>query len=136
GRPPERAGEVVLDTATVERTGYRLGDTVPILTPGTPPRTEAELVGTMRYSGGTIGASVAVFETATAQELFLEGEDAFNEVWVTRESGVSQEELAERVREVVPEDLEVVTGAEVAAEAEDSIGQALSFINTFLLVFA
>lgn len=136
GRPPKRAGEVVLDTATVERTGYRLGDTVPILTPGTPPRTEAELVGTMRYSGGTIGASVAVFETATAQELFLEGEDAFNEVWVTRESGVSQEELAERVREVVPEDLEVVTGAEAAAEAEDSIGQALSFINTFLLVFA
>lgn len=136
GRAPERAGEVVLDTATVENTGYQLGDTVPILTAGDPPRTEAELVGIAEFSGGTVGASVAMFDTATAQELFLGGDDAFHEVWVARASGVSQEELAEAVRGVVPEGVEVVTGAAAAAEAEDSIGQALGFINTFLLVFA
>lgn len=136
GRAPERTGEVVLDTATVETTGYRLGDIVPILTAGDPPRTEAELVGIASFSGGTVGASVAMFDTETAQELFLAGEDAFHEVWVTRASGVSQEELAEAVREVVPDGFEVLTGAAAAEEAENSIGEALGFINTFLLVFA
>ena len=136
GRAPERAGEVTLDTATVEKTGYRLGDTVPILTAGDPPRTESELVGIVRFSGGTVGASVAMFDTATAQQLFLSGQDVFNEVWVTRANGVSQEELADAVRAIVPEGVEVVTGSVAAEEAENSIGEALGFINTFLLVFA
>ncbi len=136
GRAPSGPGEVALDTATAEKAGYALGDTVPVLTAGDPPRVEATLVGTLDFSGGIIGASIAVFDTKEAQALFLGGEDAFNDVWVTPESGVSQEELRDAVAPMLPEGLEAVTGADAAAEAEDSIGQALSFINTFLLVFA
>lgn len=136
GRWPEAAGEVVLDTATAERTGYALGDTVPVLTAGEPPRAEPTLVGIVEFTGGTVGASVSVFETAYAQELFLGGQDVFNDVWVTRADGVSQEELRSAVEAVLPEGVEAVTGEAAAEEAENAIGQGLSFINTFLLVFA
>ena len=136
GTWPEGPGEIVLDTGTAERAGYALGDAVPVLTPGDPPRVEATLVGTVSFGGGIVGASVSVFETTYAQELFLGGEDVFSDVWVTRASGVSQDELRAAVAEVLPRGFEAVTGEAAAAEAEDSIGQALSFINTFLLVFA
>src|SRR5690606_41615517 len=49
GRVPERAGEVALDTATVEKSGYQLGDTVPILTAGDPPRIAPHLVGPVTF---------------------------------------------------------------------------------------
>src|SRR5690606_12977890 len=63
GSWPERAGEVVLDVATAERSGYAIGDTVPVLTPGDPARVEATLVGTVDFGGGLVGASVVVVET-------------------------------------------------------------------------
>ena len=136
GTWPERAGEVVLDVATAERSGYAIGDTVPVLTPGDPARVEANLVGTVDFGGGLVGASVVVVETRYAQELFLGGEDAFSDVWVSRAGGVSQDELKAAVDDVLPAGYESVTGEVAAEEAENSIGQALSFINTFLLVFA
>lgn len=136
GQWPERAGEVVLDVVTAERSGYAIGDPVPVLTPGDPPRVEARLVGTVDFGGGLVGASVAVFETRYAQEIFLGGQDVYSDVWVTRQSDVSQEEVRAGVEALLPSDLEAVTGAAAAEEAGNSIGQALSFINTFLLVFA
>ena len=39
GRAPARDGEVALDSATAVKAGYRIGDTVPLLTPG--PRVDA-----------------------------------------------------------------------------------------------
>ena len=42
GRAPARDGEVALDSATVVKAGYRIGDTVPLLTPG--PRVDAQTV--------------------------------------------------------------------------------------------
>jgi putative ABC transport system permease protein len=136
GRWPERSGEVVLDAVTAARSGYAVGDAVPVLTPGEPPRVDATLVGTVSFGGGIVGASVAVFETEQAQALFLGGADSFNDVWVSREPGVSQDELKAAVDEVLPAGYESVTGAVAADQAANSIGQALSFINTFLLVFA
>lgn len=136
GSWPERAEEVVLDVVTAERSGYAIGDAVPVLTPGDPARVEATLVGTVDFGGGLVGASVVVFESRYAQELFLGGEDAFSDVWVSRVSGVSQDELKAAVDGVLPAGYESVTGEVAAEEAENSIGQALSFINTFLLVFA
>lgn len=136
GRVPDQAGEIALDVATAEKAGYALGDMVPFLTPGDPPRAEAELVGTLRFSGGIVGASVAIFETTYAQGLFLGGEDVFHDVWVTPEQGVSQAEARDAVTPLLPEGLEAITGADAAAEAENTIATALGFINTFLLIFA
>ncbi|MBC9734883.1 ABC transporter permease [Nocardioides marmotae] len=138
GREPRAAGEVVLDERTADRAGYDIGDTVPFVTSTERPDLEAELVGIAEFAeGGSLnGATLAQFDTATAQDLFLGGRDVYNDVWVTAEDGVSQEELAERVREVLPAGVEAVTGDDAADESASDLLEAVSFLTTFLLIFA
>ena len=77
-----------------------------------------------------------MFDTAQAQELFLQGEDAFSQIWVTAAPGTSQEQLRDAVAAVLPSDTQAATGDATAARAASRIDEALSFVTTFLLVFA
>lgn len=139
GRPPERAGEVALDTRTAERAGYDVGDQLKLVTSSsTEDQLEATLVGTFEFAdGGTLaGASLTAFDTKTAQQLFLGGRDEFNDIWVSAEPGVSQDQLRDTVAAALPAGDVAVTGEQEAADNAEGLGQALSFIRTFLLVFA
>jgi putative ABC transport system permease protein len=115
-----------------------VGDDVPILTAGSTARLDPTLVGIadFRKGGSLNGATLAIFDTPTAQQLFLDGDDAFTDVWVTAEDGVSQEELLDRVDEVLPDGYEAVTGDDAADESASELKQAISFMQTFLLIFA
>ncbi|GAA0973496.1 Macrolide export ATP-binding/permease protein MacB [Nocardioides aquaticus] len=138
GRAPAAEGEVVLDTRTAEQAGYAVGDSVPLLTATATPRLEVELVGLSGFPGGGSlnGATLASFATPVAQDLFLQGEDAFSDVWVTAADGTSQEELAAQASAVLPDDVEAVTGERAADEAASGLLEAVSFLTTFLLIFA
>ena len=137
GAPPEREGEVVIDSATAERAGYSLGDEVPFVTTGQTPNITAELVGTMTFGeGGMAGASISVFDTGTMQKYFMGGKDEFSSVWITTKDGVSQQELANQAKPLVPEGFTSSTGQAKAEKDANAIQQALGFITTFLLVFA
>ncbi|MGH3357063.1 MAG: ABC transporter permease [Nocardioidaceae bacterium] len=137
GRRPRVAGEVALDPVTAEKAGYRIGDQVPLVTSGAQPAIRAELVGVAEFGGGSLaGASMSIFDTATAQDLFTGGRDVFSDAWVTATDGVSQEQLRDNVAKVLPPGFEAVTGDAAADEASDDITEGLSFISTFLLVFA
>ncbi len=135
GRAATGPGEVMIDTNSVEKTGYRVGDTITVLTPG--PRVEAELVGTFRFgdSGGLAGASLTAFDTATAQELLSEP-GQFTGIGVGTEDGVDPDVLADRVAAVVGSDYDVKTASEQAESFSADFSEALQFINIFLLVFA
>ncbi|MEO6145009.1 MAG: FtsX-like permease family protein, partial [Dermatophilaceae bacterium] len=90
-----------------------------------------------KFGGGSMaGASLTTFDTKTAQQLFLGGKDAYNDIWVSAKDGVTQAELRDRVQATLPAGVEAVTGDKAADEAASEINQALSFISTFLLVFA
>lgn len=137
GRAPERSGEVALDSGTAEKAGYEVGDEVPIVTSGDQPVIEAELVGIAEFGGGSLaGASLTIFDTQTSQDLFQQGKDVYTDIWVTADDGVSQEELRDNVAAALPTGLEAVTGDTAADESASDVTQALSFITTFLLVFA
>jgi putative ABC transport system permease protein len=137
GRRPERAGEVVLDPQTAEKAGYEVGDQVPLVTSGDQPVVRAELVGLAEFGGGSLaGASMSIFDTATSQDLFTGGRDVYSDAWVTAADGVSQEELRDNVAAALPNGYEAVTGDTAADEASDDITEGMSFISTFLLVFA
>ncbi|WP_275745944.1 FtsX-like permease family protein [Nocardioides sp. YIM 152315] len=148
GHAPQGREEVVLDERTAERAGYRVGDPVAIIPstaiegePGTDLaslRLTPTLVGIAGFPGGGSlnGATYAAFDTPTAQDLFVDGEDAYTDVWVTAEDGVSQEQLRDRVAEVLPDGLEAVTGDDAADESASDLLQAISFLTTFLLIFA
>ncbi|MGZ5418017.1 MAG: ABC transporter permease [Nocardioides sp.] len=138
GREPDQAGEVVLDEGTAERAGYEVGDTIHVVTSSRDAALlRPELVGIAQFAdgGSTNGATLTMFDTRTAQELFLDGDDAYNDAWVTAD-GVSQQELRDNVAAMLPDGFEAVTGDDAADEAASDLMEAISFISTFLLIFA
>jgi putative ABC transport system permease protein len=137
GRAPARAGEITLDPQTAEKAGYKVGDVVPLVTSGAQPSIKATMVGIGKFGGGgLVGASLTTFDTRTAQQLFQDGRDVYSDIWVTAKDGVSQTELRDRVQAMLPAGVEALTGDKAADEAATEINKALSFISTFLLVFA
>lgn len=134
---PEEPGQINLDDSSAERGGYEIGDEVTLLMPSGEQRQQFELVGTSNFNGGgTAGATIALLETSQAQDVFLEGEDAFTTITLTAADGVSQTELAEAAAAVVPEGFTAVTGQEVIDESDEQIGQFLDVIGYFLIAFA
>jgi putative ABC transport system permease protein len=134
---PEQPGQINLDASSAERGGYEIGDEVTLLMPTGEQRQQFELVGTSNFNGGgTAGATIALLETSQAQDVFLQGEDAFTTVTLTAADGVSQTELAEAAAEVVPDGFTAVTGQEVIDESDEQIGQFLDVIGYFLIAFA
>ena len=49
---------------------------------------------------------------------------------------MSDEQVVERIAQVVPDQVEVLTGAEITAEDQSDIKEGMGFFNTFLLTFA
>jgi putative ABC transport system permease protein len=135
GRPPQ-AGEVVIDQGSADAGDLRPGTTVTVLTQTGPH--DFILVGTARF--GSVdspgGASVAIFDLATAQQVLLGGVDEIDAVMIDAELGVSESALASRVDDALPSDLEVLTGTQITEETQADMREALSFLSTFLLVFA
>lgn len=137
GRWGTGAEEIVLDEGSAEKAGYAIGDTVRLLTPAGQLERRATLVGTAEFNqGGTAGATLIIFDTPGAQEVFLGGRDVFTTVSLTAAEGVSQDELVAAANTVVPDGFEAVPGDQVVEESQDATGQFLDVIKTFLLVFA
>jgi len=137
GRAPARAGEITLDPVTADKAGYKIGDTVPMVSSGAQPSITATMVGVGKFGGGGLaGASLTTFDLKTAQRLFVGGRDVYNGIWVSARDGVSQAELRDHVKALLPAGAEAVTGDKASDEAASAINKALSFISTFLLVFA
>ncbi|MFW6869873.1 ABC transporter permease [Nocardioides sp. CPCC 206347] len=137
GAWPTGTDQIVLDEAAAKAGDYRVGDDVKLLAPfGTLERT-SKLVGIAEFNGGgTAGATLLIFSTEAAQQLFVAGKDVYNRISLTAADGVTQEQLADAADKVVPQGFEAVTGDQVAEESQDAVGSFLGVINTFLLVFA
>ncbi|MCL8024158.1 ABC transporter permease [Nocardioides bruguierae] len=138
GREPRGLGEIVVDDVTAARAGYEIGDQVPLVSAFDDATLTATMVGLYGFPGGGSmnGASFVGVEPAVAQRFFLDGADAWTTAWVTAAPGTSQAELAAQVAAVLPGGLRAVTGDEAAADAASTLLRAVSFLTTFLLVFA
>jgi putative ABC transport system permease protein len=135
GRAPEAEGEVVIDRASAEATGYGPGDEARLLT--SQGTIEVTVVGVVRFGevDSPAGASYVLFTDEQSQEVLAEP-GQWASVEVAGAEGVGQEELADRIAAAVPEGIEVLTGEEISEEASSEFEEALGFFNTMLLVFA
>src|SRR3954471_16976498 len=138
GHEPHGADEVVLDQDAAEKAGYHLGDKVAIITSAKTLDVHPTLVGIagFRQGGSLNGATFAAFDTPTAQQLFLGGQDAYTVFWVTAADGTSQQELTDEVAAVLPDGFEAVTGDDAAEENAGPLLSGIDFLTTFLLIFA
>ena len=134
GRPPTRAGEIALDKATVEEEGFELGEPVRIAAGG--PVKPYTLVGVASFGEQTSlgGATVVVFDLASAQEIFKKpGKVDFG--MIAAKDGVSPDDLVRAVGRVIPGEAEVRTAADEADKQGEEIGEVLGYLTTGLLAF-
>ncbi|MGI8993708.1 MAG: ABC transporter permease [Nocardioidaceae bacterium] len=138
GQLPRGDAQVALDEATAGKAGYQIGDEVTLVTPGKNPTMQAQLTGIVKFGseGGLVGATLTIFDEQALQGMFFEGDDVYTSISLTTADGVSQQELTDAANKVLPKGVVAETGDAVAKKNEDAIGEALGFINKFLLIFA
>jgi putative ABC transport system permease protein len=135
GHPPRAANQVVIDAKSARDGHLRIGDTTTVLAKGPPQR--VQIVGIIKFGTADSpgGASVVLFTTPVAQRL-VAAPGKVTSILFTAKPGVSQQQLTSNLRRVLPHGLEALTGAAVTKEMQDAFQKAISFIGTFLLVFA
>lgn len=134
GRGPTTAGEVAVESATLDKAGLDVGDTTAAVIGGRTSR--VAIVGEVRFRSETLfGATAVLVDQGTARRLFAP-DGLVRSISVTATSGVDQSQLRDAVARVLPDGVVAVTGAKVQAENKAALQDGLGFFSTFLLVFA
>jgi putative ABC transport system permease protein len=135
GTAPQNPDDVVVDKATADKEGFAVGDRVTILTQAGSEQFTVSGIARFGNVDSPLGATLAVFTTPTAQRVLgLPGQ--FSAIAAAADPGISQQELASRVQEVLPDGLEAVTGKDLTEEQQSQTRQIVGSFSTFLLVFA
>ena len=135
GDPPAGGDEVVMDANTADSNDFRVGDRVKVITQVEPREFTVSGIATIAGEESLGGATLALFDTQTAQELF-DRDGKFDAIAVAAEQGMTEIELSRTIQSVLPEGVEATTAAKVSDEQAKVIEDGLSFFNTALLVFA
>ncbi|MEI7032444.1 ABC transporter permease [Streptomyces pratensis] len=135
GTGPVKGGRVALDEDTASKGEYAVGDPVRVATNG--PVKEYTLSGVFTTEDGAVnaGGSLVLFDTATAQELYLKP-GVFQDATVTAAAGASDQKLLDAIEPLVPEEATAQTGKALADEQAEQIENGLSSLNAMLLAFA
>ena len=135
GSAPQAPNEIVVDRHTADDNGFAVGDSVTVLLQVPPEMFTISGIVTFGETDSLLGASLTIFEFSTAQRV-LGTPGKINSVTVAAQSGVSQEELSDRIAAAMPAGIETITGEESIDELQTDISDALGFFNTFMTIFA
>ena len=136
GRAPGAAGEVVVNRGAAEEGGLTVGARTTVQTPE-PVEVTVVGIATFGDADGMGRVTFTGFTAADAARHVTKAPGRVSTVLVRGADGLSQDELARRVRAVLPPGVEAVTGAELTGERVDEIdAQFLGMLSAFLVVFA
>ncbi|MBT2468576.1 ABC transporter permease [Streptomyces sp. ISL-66] len=135
GSGPATADQIALDEETAERGKYQVGDRVRVADNG--PAKEYALAGVFTTEDGAVnaGGSLVLFDTPTAQQLYLKP-GFYDELSVSAKTGTDAEALLAAIKPLVGKDAKAQTGAALAAEQAEQIEEGMGSMNQMLLVFA
>ncbi|HEX8714474.1 MAG TPA: FtsX-like permease family protein, partial [Solirubrobacteraceae bacterium] len=135
GRFPQGPDELAIDQATAERAHLKVGGQM--LIAGRAPVKQYTIVGIVKFGGGASfgGAGAALLTLAEAQRVVGEP-GRFDQIDVAADPGVTPETLRARIRAALPRTVDVRTGEQQADKNTPDLEENLSFLRTFLLVFA
>jgi putative ABC transport system permease protein len=127
-------GEVVIDKATADKEDFKIGQRVGVQAEG--PSQKLRISGLVRFgSVSTIGgATLAGFNLPTAQELFGK-RGRLDEISVAAKPDVSDTELVQALRDVLPPTAQVKTATQQANDDASETNSFISFLRGFLLAF-
>ncbi|MGZ4177860.1 MAG: ABC transporter permease [Solirubrobacteraceae bacterium] len=129
------ADGVVIDTNTASKKNLHAGDVVGIQGVGPVRRMRISGLVTFGSASSLGGATLAGLQLPTAQRL-LGRVGKLDEIRASAKPGVSPKQLVAQIRPILPSDTQVRTGAQQAQQDSSSVNSFLSFLKTFLLVFA
>jgi len=135
GERPRGEDQVAIDKASAEKGPFVVGDRIRVLTK--TGSIEKTVSGIVRFgeADSPLGASVTLFDTATAQKTVgVPGK--FSDIVALARPGTSQQEVTSRLQQLVPADTEAVTGDAYVKEQQQSSRDSFSFFTAFLLTFA
>ncbi len=136
GEAPDTDEELAIDPATMDRGNYAIGDDIEVSTPKAGIRSYT-IVGTATFgSGATAGASYLFFTLDEMRALTVEGQESFTSAWIATDPAADVQRVTSEVADLLPEGLSAISGEEQADRLEEQLSIGLSFVNTFLLVFA
>jgi putative ABC transport system permease protein len=136
GRPPAGTGEVVINRGAARDGGLRVGDSTTVQTPE-PVRVRVVGIATWNSADGFGRSTFVAFGLADAQRYVTKRPGQLTSVLVRAGPKVSEVDLVNRLRPLLPPGTEALTGAELVRETTDSVsGGFLAFFKAFLLVFA
>ncbi|EYT79329.1 ABC transporter [Streptomyces sp. Tu 6176] len=136
GTVPHGKDQVLIDSDTARRAGYKVGDTVRVSVDG--PVLTPTVSGIFTTDDGNVaaGGSLALFDTASAQQLFGKP-GTYDEIDVKAKAGVSQSTLKAQLDAVLPKGrTETTTAEKLADDQAKTISSAMSSMKQGLLVFA
>jgi putative ABC transport system permease protein len=135
GEWPRDEGQVAIDKTTAEKQHFEVGETVGAYADG--PVQKYRVSGIVRF--GSVdsigGATITVFDLATAQRLF-DKQGKFDLIRVQAKEGVSDAELLRQIRPLLSETTQVKSAAEQASSDSEETQAGLNIMKYFLLGFA
>src|SRR5829696_4777604 len=127
--------QVVIDAASARKEHYKLGDEIGVS--GEGPQRSMTVCGIAKF--GSVdsigGATFAVFDVPTAQKL-LDKEGQLDVIYVTPKSGVSETQVADQVKPLLPSSAQIETGDAAGKAAASEVNDGLKFFQYLLLAFA
>ncbi|MGO4784905.1 ABC transporter permease [Cryobacterium sp. W22_MBD10_FK3] len=137
GHAPIGAGEVALESATLESSGLAVGDDTTVVLSGMLET--VTVVGEVSLGAPMAGATIVYLDVATATAAYA-ADGMVASIDVYGDDGVDEETLVAGIDKALgaagAADVETVSGADMRAEATEDINAMLGFVQTFMLVFA
>ncbi|MFJ5232492.1 ABC transporter permease [Kitasatospora sp. NPDC088391] len=136
GRGPRNAGEIALNKQAADKAGYHVGDKVRVAGNGAAEDTTLTGVFTTDDPQVSSGGTLALMDTATAQQRLLQP-GRFNSVVLTAKAGTSEAQLLDQAKGKLAEaDYTLQTGQQLKDEQTKMVADSISGLKTMLLVFA
>jgi putative ABC transport system permease protein len=135
GRDPAHDDEVVIDAGLAERAKVEVGDRVSVLTNDVPKQVTIAGIAKFGSVKSPAGAQFVMFNGTAGAQKYIGEPGKISMLYVQAEDGLSQQQIVDRIRPVVGESYDVVTGEEIVEENQDAINQALGIVSTVLAAF-
>ncbi|MFJ4652274.1 ABC transporter permease [Nocardia sp. NPDC088792] len=132
GGPPTEPGEIAINKGGADRAGLHVGDKTTVLVPS-KGNIDVTVSGIYDISSNTGGFIALEFDDSQARQLFTDGQHVAY-VDIAAKPGVKADDLRDTLKKALP-DYKVQDGDQVRADMKAQLGNALKFINYFLLAF-
>ncbi len=134
GRWPAGPTEMAIDKKTADGKHFSVGNRIGVAAEG--PQRQFTITGIAKFASVSSigGATIAVFDLPTAQQLFAK-QGKLDEIRIATKPGISTPKLLDQIRPVLPPTATVRTAAAQAKHDSKDVSGFLSFLQKFLLAF-